>query len=214
MLFDKEKKLKELLVRYKYLKSVEESDRKQLEEINEIKKRFREGDANTICHVPLNGDLDFVKRNFDNDYKESEVIVGSHMSKIRNVLKSETEFQNFRYLIRNKIDIKINLIAPPLEDIGKLEENLDYINESINVICEKYSGEDSLLIKNEIIIINDLIDKMVCDKMASQETSKLIDDEIEIIKRNIERKKIEDKLKRKNINIYNNPEENGNPFKI
>ena len=68
--------------------------------------------------------------------------------------------------------------------------------------------------KNEIIIINDLIDKMVCDKMASQETSKLIDDEIEIIKRNIERKKIEDKLKRKNINIYNNPEENGNSFKI
>lgn len=136
------------------------------------------------------------------------------MSKIRNVLKSETEFQNFRYLIRNKIEIKINLIDPPLEDIGKLEENLDYINESINVICEKYSGEDSLLIKNEIIIINDLIDKMVCDKMASQETSKLIDDEIEIIKRNIERKKIEDKLKRKNINIYNNPEENGNPFKI
>ena len=136
------------------------------------------------------------------------------MSKIRNVLKSETEFQNFRYLIRNKIEIKINLIDPPLEDIGKLEENLDYINESINVICEKYSGEDSLLIKNEIIIINDLIDKMVCDKMALQETSKLIDDEIEIIKRNIERKKIEDKLKRKNINIYNNPEENGNPFKI
>lgn len=136
------------------------------------------------------------------------------MSKIRNVLKSETEFQNFRYLIRNKIEIKINLIDPPLEDIGKLEENLDYINESINVICEKYSGEDSLLIKNEIIIINDLIDKMVCDKMALQETSKLIDDEIEIIKRNIERKKIEDKLKRKNINIYNNPEGNGNPFKI
>ena len=30
---------------------------------------------------------------------------------------------------------------------------------------------------------------------------------------NIERRKIEDKLKRKNIDIYNNPEENGNPFK-
>ena len=136
------------------------------------------------------------------------------MSKVRSVLKSETEFQNFRDLIRNKIEIKINLIEPPLEDIGKLEENLDYINESINVICEKYSGEDSLLIKNEIIIINDLIDKMVCDKMASQETGKLIDEEVEITKRNIERRKIEDKLKRKNIDIYNNPEENGNSFKI
>lgn len=136
------------------------------------------------------------------------------MSKVRSVLNADTEFQNFRDLIRNKIEIKINLIEPPLEDIEKLEANLDYINESINVMCEKYSGEDALLIKNEIIIINDLIDKMVCDKMASQETSKLIDDEIEIIKRNIERKKIEDKLKRKNINIYNNPEENGNPFKI
>lgn len=213
MLFDKEKKLKELLVRYKYLKSVEESDRKQLEEINEIKRKFKEEDANTICHVPLNGDLDFIKRNFDNDYKESEVIVGSHMSKIRNVLKSETEFQNFRYLIRNKIEIKINLIEPPLEDIGKLEANLDYINESLNVMCEKYSGEDALLLKNEIIIINDLIDKMVCDKMASQETSKLIDEELEITKRNLERRKIEDKLKRKNIDIYDNPQENGGPFK-
>ena len=213
MLFDKEKKLKELLVRYKYLKSVEESDRKQLEEINEIKRRFREGDANTIFHVPLNGDLDFVKRNFDNDYKESEVIVNSHMSKGRSVLNADTEFQNFRDLIRNKIEIKINLIEPPLEDIGKLEANLDYINESINVMCEKYSEEDALLLKNEIIIINDLIDKMVCDKMASQETGKLIDEEVEITKRNIERRKIEDKLKRKNIDIYNNPEENGNPFK-
>ena len=214
MLFDKEKKLKELLVRYKYLKSVEESDRKQLEEINEIKRRFREEDANTICHVPVRGDLDFVKRNFDNDYKESEVIVNSHMSKVRSVLNADTEFQNFRDLIRNKIEIKINLIEPPLEDIEKLEANLDYINESINVMCEKYSGEDALLLKNEIIIINDLIDKMVCDKMASQETGKLIDEEVEINKRNIERRKLEDKLKRKNIDIYNNPEENGNSFKI
>lgn len=136
------------------------------------------------------------------------------MSKVRSVLKDDTEFQNFRDLIRNKIEIKINLIEPPLEDIEKLEANLDYINESINVMCEKYSGEDSLLIKNEIIIINDLIDKMVCDKMASQETGKLIDEEVEITKRNIERRKIEDKLKRKNIDIYNNPEENGNSFKI
>lgn len=136
------------------------------------------------------------------------------MSKVRSVLNADTEFQNFRDLIRNKIEIKINLIEPPLEDIEKLEANLDYINESINVMCEKYSGEDSLLIKNEIIIINDLIDKMVCDKMASQETGKLIDEEVEITKRNIERRKIEDKLKRKNIDIYNNPEENGNSFKI
>lgn len=39
MLFNKERYAKELLVRYKYLKSLEESDRKQLEEINNIKKK-------------------------------------------------------------------------------------------------------------------------------------------------------------------------------
>ena len=57
MLFDKEKKLKELLVRYKYLKSVEESDRKQLEEINEIKKTLEKCLEDDKCYSDVFNEL-------------------------------------------------------------------------------------------------------------------------------------------------------------
>lgn len=210
-MFNNKKNMDNLIERYNYLKTIEEEDKQKLEEINGIKKAFNRETSDVVCHVPLSGEFDFVKRNFENDIKDCKFLIKNHLNNIRVILNNESEFEKLSYLIDNKIELKIKMIKMNIDEINKASNLLETINNNINEVGNEYSSDEQLKIKDAISKINGLIERIECDKMASYESDELMEEESSIIRRNIERKKLEDKLKKKNINIEQNVENEGGP---
>lgn len=198
-MFNKKKNIENLLSQYIYLKSLEQDDINKLEEINSIKEAFENKKEDTICHVPLNGNLDFVKRNFDNDFSECQYLLNSCLKKIQLTLNNLEEFEMVQDLVNNKLELKLNLMQSNIGEVQKISNKLETINNQIEKTGNDFSSDIQLEIKNELSKINDLIDRMVSDKYASNEAQDYIDAECAIIKRNSDRKRIEEKLKKYNI---------------
>lgn len=198
-MFNKKKNIENLLSQYIYLKSLEQDDINKLEEINSIKEAFESKKEDTICHVPLNGNLDFVKRNFDNDFSECQYLLNSCLKKIQLTLNNLEEFEMVQDLVNNKLELKLNLMQSNIGEVQKIYNKLEKINNQIEKTGNDFSSDIQLEIKNELSKINDLIDRMVSDKYASNEAQDYIDAECAIIKRISDRKRIEEKLKKYNI---------------